>query len=111
ASAPLAAVAQAPSAVPVIGFLNSASPGPAAPLVAAFRQALAKHGYVEGRNVAVEYRWAEGRYERLPGMAADLVNRNVAVIAATGGLVTAKAAKAPTSTVPVLSIAGPDPVH
>jgi putative ABC transport system substrate-binding protein len=107
---PLAARAQQ-SAVPVIGFLNSTSPGPAAPLVTAFRDALARQGHVEGRNVAIEYRWAEGRYERLPAMAADLVNRNVALIAATGGIVTAKAAMSATSSVPILFIAGLDPVH
>src|SRR5215470_12940446 len=92
---PLAAHAQAP--LPVIGFLSSISPAPASPLLAAFRQGLARHGYVEDRTVAIEYRWAEGRYERLPGLAADLVGRRVAVIAATGGLVTAKAAKAATT--------------
>src|SRR5262249_23493155 len=108
-AAPIAAHAQAPS--PVIGFLSSVSPGPAAPLLAAFRQGLARHGYIEHRTVAIEYRWAEGRYERLPGLAVDLVGRNVAVIAATGGLVTAKAAKAATTTVPVLFIAGFDPVY
>ena len=106
---PVAATAQQP--IPVIGFLNSTSPGPAAPLAVAFRQALAKQGYLEGRNVAIEYRWAEGHYDRLPGMAADLVNRNVAVIAATGGVVTAKAAIGATSSIPILFIAGFDPVH
>jgi putative ABC transport system substrate-binding protein len=99
------------SAVAVIGFLNSTSPGPAAPLVTAFRNALARQGHIEGRNVAIEYRWAEGRYERLPAMASDLVSRNVALIAATGGVVTAKAAMSATSSVPILFIAGLDPVH
>ena len=107
---PLGARAQT-SAMPVIGFLNSASPAPAAPLVAAFHQALQRNGYTKGRNVAIEYRWAEGRYDRLRGLADDLVNRMVAVIAATGGLVTAQAAKAATSTIPVLFIAGFDPVQ
>ena len=97
--------------MPVIGFLSTLSRGrPAWPL-AAFRQALEGAGYVEGRNLAIEYRWAEGRYERLPEMAADLVHHNVAVIAATGGLVSAKAAKAVTATIPVLFIAGFDPVQ
>jgi len=107
---PLAARAQQP-AMPVIGFLNSASPVPSAPLVSAFRQALAKQGYVEGRNLTIEYRWAEGHYDRLPAMAADLVNRNVSVIAATGGLVTAKAAMGVTSSVPIVFIAGFNPVY
>jgi putative ABC transport system substrate-binding protein len=95
----------------LVGFLNTTAPGTAAPLVAAFRKALADGGYVEGRNVVIEYRWAEGQYDRLPAMAADLVRRKVAVIAATGGLVAAQAAKAATSTIPVLFIAGFDPVH
>lgn len=107
---PFAARAQGP-ALPVIGFLNSASPAPAAPLLAAFHQGLATAGYVEHRNVAIEYRWAEGQYDRLHALAADLVGRKVAVIAATGGLVTAQAAKAATSTIPILFIAGFDPVQ
>src|SRR5438128_1087116 len=71
--------------IPVIGFLNSLSPGPYAPFVASFLQGLSEAGYVEGQNVAIEYRWAEGSYDRLPGMAADLVRRNVDVIVSTGG--------------------------
>ena len=110
AAGSLRAEAQTP-AMPVIGFLNSASPGPAATLVAAFRHALNKAGYVEGQNVAIEYRWAEGQYDRLRGMASDLVRRNVSLIAATGGLVVAQAAKGATSTIPVLFIAGFDPVR
>src|SRR5712691_4712886 len=76
-------------AMPVIGFLGgSASPGPVAPLLAAFRQGLSETGYVEGQNLAIEYRWAEGRYDRLPALAADLVGRKVDLIAAFGNVAT-----------------------
>jgi putative tryptophan/tyrosine transport system substrate-binding protein len=98
------------AALPVIGFLNSASPGPFAPLVSAFRTGLREGGYVEGQNVVIQYRWAEGDYARLPELAADLVRRGVAVIAATGGSQTARAAKAVTATIPILFIGGPNPV-
>jgi putative ABC transport system substrate-binding protein len=106
---PLAARAQQP-AMPVIGFLNSASPGPFALLLSAFHEGLKDGGYVEGKNVTVEYRWANGQYDRLPALAADLVRRRVTVIAATGGTTTAQAAKAATTTIPILFIAGADPV-
>jgi ABC-type uncharacterized transport system substrate-binding protein len=106
---PRSAAAQA-TTLPVLGFLNSASPGPFAPLLDAFHEGLREGGYVQGRNVAIEYRWAEGNYARLPELAADLVRRNVALIAATGGSQTARAAKAITSTVPILFIGGPNPV-
>jgi putative tryptophan/tyrosine transport system substrate-binding protein len=98
------------AAVPLIGFLNSASAGPFARLVDAFRQGLRDGGYVEGRNVAIEYRWADGQFARLPELAADLVRRRVSLIAATGGTVSARAAKSVTATIPIIFIGGPDPI-
>ncbi len=98
------------AAMPVIGFLSSVSPGPLAAFVSAFRQGLSEAGYVEGQNLAIEYRWAEGRYDRLPGLAAELVGRNVGVIVTTGGTVSARAAKGATSTIPIVSVFGGDPV-
>ena len=104
---PLAARAQQPA----IGFLNGASPVPFTHYVAAFRQGLGEADYVEGRNLAIEFRWAEGQNDRLPALAADLVRRQVAVLVATGGNAAALAAKAATTTTPIVFGAGSDPVQ
>ena len=106
---PSAARAQQ-KAMPVIGFLGAASPGPFAPRVAAFRQGLSETGYVEGQNLAIEYRWAEGRYDRLPALAADLVARKVDVIVTQGADSSAIAAKDATSTIPIIFHTVNDPV-
>src|SRR5262245_61768194 len=107
---PLAARAQQP-ALPVIGFLHITSPDTRTDHLRAFRQGLKDTGYIEGENVAIVYRWANNQVDRLPALAAELVQRRVAVIAATGGLICALAAKAATTTSPIVFDVGEDPVR
>ena len=98
------------AAVPVVGFLNTASPGPFAHLAGAFLKGLEEVGYREGHNVAIEYRWAEGRYDRLSAFAVELVRHPVSVLAATGGDPAIIAARAATTTLPIVFATGSDPV-
>jgi putative tryptophan/tyrosine transport system substrate-binding protein len=109
-SAPRALHAQQ-KAMPVIGFLGGTSPGPNTAAVAAFHQGLSETGYVEGQNVGIEYRWAEGHYDRLPGLAADLVDRKVDVILTSGGTPPAQAARNATPTIPIVFATADDPVE
>jgi putative ABC transport system substrate-binding protein len=106
---PLAARAQQP-AMPVIGFLSSGSPKAYASRVAGFRKGLNESGYIDGQDVAIEFRWAQGQYDRLPLFAAELVQQKVAVIVTSGGDVAALSAKAATSSIPILTVSGSDPV-
>jgi putative ABC transport system substrate-binding protein len=106
---PFAAGAQ--DSKPVLGFINTTSPAGYPEVIAAFHKGLAEAGYVDGRNVTIEYRWAEGHVDRLPGLAADLVRRKVSVIVATGGDTAAMAAKAATTTIPIVFNSASDPVR
>ena len=107
---PLMALAQQPPTMPVIGYLNGASAAQFPQLLAGFHNGLSETGYSEGRNVAFEYRYADGQYDRLPALAADLVSRRVSVIVATAGTPTIRAAKAATSNIPIVFVIGGDPV-
>jgi putative ABC transport system substrate-binding protein len=111
AALPLIARAQQPARPPVVGFLSSRAANTERPLVAAFLEGLKDQGYIEGQNVVLEYRWAEGQYAQLPMLAADLVRRQVAVLVTAGGPQPAEAAKSATSTIPIVFTTGDDPVR
>jgi putative ABC transport system substrate-binding protein len=106
---PFTVHAQQP-AMPVIGFLSSASSEAFAPYVAAFRAGLAETGHVENRDLTIEFRWADGQYSRLPALAEELIRRGVSLIVATGGIVSAQSARAATSSIPIVFTSGFDPV-
>jgi putative tryptophan/tyrosine transport system substrate-binding protein len=106
---PMVGGAQQPI-MPTLGVLTSHSAASVKAYLGAMREGLAEAGFAEGRNLAIEYRWAEGHYERLPALASELVNRNVAVIVATGAVVSARAAKAATSSIPIVFVVGGDPI-
>src|SRR5262249_38924010 len=110
AAGPVAARAQQP-AMQVIGLLSGRSPAVDAPLIAVMRQRLNETGFIEGRNFTIDYRWAEGHFDRLPALAVDLVRGRVAVIVTIGGEVVAAAAKAATATMPIVFVGGTDPVR
>src|SRR5262245_50892866 len=108
---PIAVRAQQ-AAMPVVGYLSPTSPiGAGQTALTAIRRGLRDNGFVEGQNVAVEYRWAEGQLDRLPALAAELVRRHVSVIATSGGLTSARAARAATSTIPIVFLTASDPVQ
>jgi ABC-type uncharacterized transport system substrate-binding protein len=107
---PLAARAQQPAKLPTIGFISTRTSGDSTAVVAAFHQGLNQAGYSDRQDVAIEYRWAEGQYDRLPALAADLVRSKVGVIVSAGGDPAAQAAKAATATIPIVFVTGTDPI-
>lgn len=111
AAATWSTAAHSQSAAPVVGFLSSRAPQDSKNIVSAFQQGLRETGFVDGKNVTIEYRWAEGKFDRLSDLAAELVRQNVAVVFATGSLLPALAAKAATATIPIVFTGGEDPVH
>src|SRR5215467_11110272 len=110
-AAPWPLIVRAQQSIPVVGFLSSRSPGESAQLVTAFREGLKEAGYLDSKDVHISFRWAEGRYDRLPQLAAELVGAQVAVIASVGGSVSALAAKSATRTIPIVAIASDPLTH